>query len=362
MLTFEAVRRAADDAGLDPRRIDGFASFSSDRNDPEALAQAFGAPELNFRNMVWGGGGGGCAAAIGNAAAAVAAGLASYVVVYRGLAQGQFGRFGQGAYPTGLDNPFADFAPHGMFAPVHGCALHTRRFMHMHGVGVNALASIALTSYRHAQRNPRAVMYGRPLTREMYDESRWIAEPFHLFDCCQENDGAAAVIVTTRERCADLRQRPVRIVAAAQGCDVGYGRRDRYSDFASSNFRNVSAQLYERSGLLPSDIDVVQAYENFTGGVMLALVEHGFCQPEEVNDFVTEETLRWDGGSLPLNTSGGNLAEAYIHGLELVNEAVRQMRGESTCQVEGARTGMVIGGPFDSPVSDLILATGVDLS
>jgi acetyl-CoA acetyltransferase len=358
MLAFEAVQRAVADAGVDPREVDGYASFSADRNEPENLALAIGAREVNFANMVWGGGGGGCAAAIGNAAAAVVAGLARYVVVYRGLAQGQFGRFGQGNYPSPADNPFVDFLPHGMFAPVHSCALHTRRFMELYGVRQDALAAIALTSYRHAQRNPRAVMYGRPLTREMYDESRWIAEPFHLFDCCQENDGGAAVIVTTTERAADLRDDPVSILAAAQGTEVGHMRRDRFCpDFASSNFRTVAPQLFARAGLTPADIDVVQAYENFTGGVMIALVEHGFCAAEEVNDFMTEETFRFDGGSLPLNTSGGNLAEAYIHGLELVIEAVRQLRGESTSQVDRARTCLVIGGPFDNPVSDLLLAS-----
>jgi acetyl-CoA acetyltransferase len=357
MLAFDAVQRAAADAGLDPRQIDGYASFSADRNEPETLALAAGAREVNFCNMVWGGGGGGCAAAIGNGAAAVVAGLADYVVVYRGLAQGQFGRFGQGNYPSPADNPFMDFVPHGMFAPVHGCALHTRRFMDVFGIRQDALAAIALTSYRHAQRNPRAVMYGRPLTRQVYDESRWIAEPFHLFDCCQENDGGAAVILTTPERAADLKSDPVTIVAAAQGSEVGHLRRDRFCpDYASSNFRTVASRLYERSGLTPSDIDVVQAYENFTGGVMIALVEHGFCAPEEVNDFMTEATFRFDGGALPLNTSGGNLAEAYIHGLELVNEAVRQLRGTSTSQVDSARTCLIIGGPFDNPVSDLILS------
>jgi acetyl-CoA acetyltransferase len=356
MLTFDAVRRAAADAGIDPRDIDGYASYSDDRTLPTMLAAALHAHEISFSNMVWGSGGGGCAAAVGNAAAAVRAGIARHVVVYRGLAQGTGGRFGRGAYPGSGEPPFLDFMPHGVFTPAQGIALQVRRFMHEHGIGQDPLAAIALTSYRHAQRNPRAVMYGRPLTRERYDESRWIAEPFHLYDCCQENDGAAALIVTSTERAADLPQRAVTVAGAMQGAIPRHSARDRSSaPFGSANFTGVAARLFARTGLSPADVDVLQVYENFTGGVMVALVEHGFCAPEEVETFMTEEAFRWDGGRLPLNTSGGNLAEAYIHGLELVVEAVRQVRGESTSQVPGVHTAMVVGGPFDQIVSNLVL-------
>jgi acetyl-CoA acetyltransferase len=355
-LACQAILAAADDAGLDAKEIDGFASFSNDRNEGSIMSGALGVREFNYSNMVWGGGGGGCAAAVGNAAAAVLAGYARYVVVYRGLAQGQFGRFGQGNYPAAANNPFADFIPHGMFAPVHGCAMHTRRFMERHGVQQSALAAVALASYAHAQRNPRAVMHGRPLTREQYDQSRWIAEPLHLFDCCQENDGAAAVIVTTASRAAGLRRAPAWILGAAQGAQPRFQARDLTQDYESANFRMVAQRLYERAGVGAGDIDVVQAYENFTGGVVMSLVDHGFCAADDANEFMTPENFAFDGGGLPLNTSGGNLAEAYIHGLELVNEAVRQIRGESTAQVENVETSMVIGGPFDMVVSDLVLA------
>ena len=355
LMACTAVLRAAGDADIDPRDIDGFASFANDRNDAVHLARALDVREVNFANMVWGGGGGGCAAAIGNAAAAVSAGLATYVVVYRALAQGQFGRFGRTGYATtGVAYP--DFYPYGMMAPAHGIALHTRRFMHRYGISQDPLAAIALASYAHAQRNPRAVMYGRPLTREKYDASRWITEPFHLYDCCQETDGAAAVILTSSDRARDSRQ-AVPIVSAAQGTEPRHLAADASCQgYTTGNFEHVAARLWERAGLKPADINVVQAYENFTGGVMMALVDHGFCAPEEVHGFMTPETFSWDGGKLPLNTSGGNLAEAYVHGLELVTEAVRQMRGESTCQVADARTALVIGGPRDAPVSNLILS------
>ena len=291
VLTFEAVRKAADDAGLNPREIDGFASFSNDDTTPVRLA-ALGVHDVTFSNMVWGAGGGGCAAAVANACADVSSGMSRHVVVYRGLAQGEAGRFGRGNYPGTGESPYVDFLPYGMFAPAHSIALQSRRFMHVHGVGQDALVAVALTSYRHAQRNPRAIMYGRPLTREQYDASRWIAEPFHLFDCCQENDGAAAVIVTSAERAQDLRMPLVTVLDAQQGTTSRQHARDRSgADFGSANFPSTAPRLWAQSGLSPADVDVVQAYENFTGGVA-ALVEHGFCAPDGVNEFMTESGSR----------------------------------------------------------------------
>ena len=355
-LTLQAVRRAASDAGLDVRAIDGFASFSNDATTPDKLAATLGSHNLAWGNMVWGGGGGGCVAAIGNAAAAVAAGIANYVVVYRGLSQGN-ARFGAGGYPATGEHGYLDFRPHGLLAPSQSIALQVRRFMHVHGISPEPLAAVALTSYRHAQSNPRAIMNGKPLTRAQYDGARWIVEPFRLYDCCQENDGAAAVIVTTLERAHDLSARPAHIAGAMQGATPRFAGRDAAATaFGSANFMLVARRLYEATGLTPSDVDVVQCYENFSGCVVAALIEHGFCDPEEANDFMTEETFRYDGGRLPLNTSGGNLAEGYIHGLQLVNEAVRQVRGESTCQVVDASCAMVIGGPFDQYVSNLVIA------
>src|SRR5712692_7058594 len=195
-LACEAITKAADDAGINVTDIDGIASYSNDRNDPSRLSTALGIPDLKFANMFWGGGGGGGSGAIGNAAAAIAAGYAEHVVVFRALAQGEFGRFGQAAPMRMISGDFAYTMPYGLLSPAQMFAMRVRRFMHEHNVAQDALAAVALASYHHAQRNPRAVMYGRPLTREAYDQSRWIVEPFRLYDCCLENDGGAAVILT----------------------------------------------------------------------------------------------------------------------------------------------------------------------
>jgi acetyl-CoA acetyltransferase len=355
-LTCEAILKAADDAGLKVTDIDGFASYSNDRNDPPRLQAALGIPDLAFSNMFWGGGGGGGSGAVANAAAALVAGYAKYVVVYRGLAQGQFGRFGQGTQAKVVTWPQSYTVPYGLMSPAQSFAMRVRRFMHDHGVSQAPMRAIALASYHHAQFNPRAVMYGRPLTPEDYDNSRWIVEPFHLFDCCQENDGAAAVILTTAERARDLKQKPAYLLAAAQGSAYRQAAPAHNApDYATSNFKTVAKRLYAMAGIEPRDVDVVQSYENFTGGVMMSLVEHGFCAPDEVEAFMTFETFRAPDGKLPLNTSGGNLAECYMHGLELIIEAVRQVRGTSTCQVPDVTISMVCSGPMVQPVSDLIL-------
>jgi acetyl-CoA acetyltransferase len=358
-LALRAILRACEDAGIDPRQVDGFASYSNDRNDPSRLAAALGLPELRFSNMQWGGGGGGGSAAVGNAAAAVALGYADCVVVFRALAQGQFQRFG--AAPPGgtVSGEAALTFPYGLISPAQRFAMRVMRFMHDHGVRQEAQRAIALASYHHAQANPRAVMHGRPLTPEAYDASRWIVEPFRLFDCCMENDGAAALVLVSAERARDLRHPPAYLLGVAQGSEYRNAARGHNAPtYASSSFTTVAPHLWEMAGLGPKDVHVVQSYENFTGGVLMSLVEHGFFAPEEANDFLTPENLIAPGGRLPLNTSGGNLAECYMHGLELQIEAVRQLRGESTSQVPGARVGLVISGPMVTPVSSMLVGTG----
>ena len=364
VLCLKAILAACADAGVDPADIDGFASYSNDRNDPPTLAVALGCKELRFSNMQWGGGGGGGAGAMANAAAAIVGGLADCVVVYRALAQGQFGRFGQGPRARTVSGDVALSAPYGQMSPAQWYAPKTMRFMHEHGIGQEALRAIALASYHHAQANPRAVMYGRPLTAEAYDASRWITEPFHLYDCCQENDGAAAVIMVAADRAKDFRQTPAYVLGAAIG--AGYRVHSTPAgfatpDLASSHFQTLAPRLWAMAGVGPADVDVAQAYENFTGGVLMSLVEHGFFAPDEAMDFLTLENLTAPSGKLPINTSGGNLAECYMHGLELQIEAVRQLRGQSTIQVPDAEVSLAIAGPMVTPVSTILFGSEATL-
>src|SRR5205814_1477481 len=283
-LALRAILSACEDAGIDPRQVAGFASYTTDRNDPSRLAAALGLPELRFSNMQWGGGGGGGSAAVGNAAAAVAAGYADCVVVFRALAQGQFQRFG--AAPPGgkVSGEQALTFPYGLISPAQRFAMRVMRYLHEHGLRPEAQRAIALASYHHAQFNPRAVMHGRPLTAEVYDAARWIVEPFRLYDCCLENDGAAAVIVVSAERARDLKARPAYLLGVAGGSEHRNAARGHNAPlYATSSFTTVAPHLYAMAGVKPSEVDVVQSYENFTGGVLMSLVEHGFFTAEEAD-------------------------------------------------------------------------------
>jgi len=303
------------------------------------------------------GGGGGGSAALANASAAVASGLAECVVVFRALAQGQFGRFGQGPQRDVIAGDMAHTVPYGLMSPAHMFAMKVNRFMHDHGVEQSALRALSLASYHHAQNNPRAVMYGRPLDEEKYDNSRWIVEPFHLFDCCLENDGAAAMVVVSAERAKDFDNTPVYLLGATSGSHYRAGASVHNApDYATSTFKTLVPRLYEMAGVGPQDIDVLQCYENFTGGVLMSIVEHGYCEPEEVNDFFKLDNFKAPGGKLPLNTSGGNLAECYMHGLELITESVRQIRGDSPNQLPNVNIAAIGSGPMVQPVSSSILA------
>ena len=357
-LALQAILAACHDAGIDPHDIDGFASYSNDRCDPSRLAAALGCTRLRSTTMQWGGGGGGCAAAVGNAAAAIAAGLADCVVVFRALAQGQHGRFGQARPAATAGAEMAYMAPYGVLSPAQKYAMKVRRYMHDHGVRQEALRAVALASYRHAQANPRAVMHGKPLDEARYDASRWIVEPFHLYDVCMENDGAAAIVLVSGERARDLKQPPAYLLGVAMGSDHRtFASAHNQPHYASASFVGVAQDLYRMAGVGPADVGSVQAYENFTGGVVMALAEHGFFAPAEANDFMTLDTLSAPGGRLPLNTSGGNLAECYMHGFELVVEAVRQVRRQSTAQAVRSDVALVIGGPLVTPVSSLLLGS-----
>jgi acetyl-CoA acetyltransferase len=356
-LACTAIRRAVADAGLTPADIDGLVTFSERAITATHMASLLGFGNLRYCAQAWSGGGNLGAATVNLADAAVCSGQATNVVAYRAVNQGRQGRFGQARSTSPADNEEAYLAPFGVAAPVIKNALLVKKFMSDFGISQDSLAEISLAAYGHAQRNPRAVMYGRELTREMYHASRWIAEPFHLYDCCQENDGAAAVVVTTAERARDLPQPPAYLLAGTSGMERTGGLW-AYNDgaFPRGRYRTVGERLWGQAGVKSSEINVAQFYENFTGTTLIAIADIGFCPPEGLNDFVANSNLRWPDGTLPMNTSGGNLAEAYIHGFQLINEAVRQIRGQSTCQVDEVRLSLSVAGPGTPPSSAVLFA------
>ncbi|MDG2307260.1 MAG: hypothetical protein P8R42_21960 [Candidatus Binatia bacterium] len=359
-LACQAVAKAAADAGLAVADIDGVGSFADDRNLGVLIARDLGMRELRYAGMSWLPGGGGACGALGSAARAVEAGHAEAVVVYRSLCQGQHFRFGSAAASYGqlekpgfhqasnlLEAEMAFSLPFGMFSAPIAYAMVMQRHMHLYGTTSEQMGAVAVATRAHAQRNARAVMHGRPMTLEDHQASRLVAEPFRLFDCCLENDGACAVIVSTAERARDLGQPVIRIAAHAEGAPGQYG----WGPFLDTNGSDelyagggasvVAREMWKHADLSPSDVDVAQIYDHFTGLVLLVLEAFGFCEVGESGPFAASGALAWPNGALPNNTHGGSLSEAYMHGMNHINEGVRQLRGTSTSQVEDARTCLV---------------------
>jgi acetyl-CoA acetyltransferase len=226
------------------------------------------------------------------------------------------------------------------------------------GVPRSTLKAMVQAAYYHARNNPRA--YGRNtiVNDETYDNARLISEPFNLFDCSRENDGAAAVILVSAERAKHLAKKPAYLLSAPMGALEGWGAlEENHSPYGSSGFLGVARRLWKESGYQPSDVDVLQVYENITGLAVGALIDHGFCTPENAGEILTFENLIAPNGKLPVNTSGGHLAEGFLHGMSLVPEAVRQIRGASTNQVPGAALSLMTGGPSDSFVSTALFGS-----
>ncbi len=357
-LACEAAKAALDDAGLSPRDVDGLVTFTMDSNEEAEVARNLGIPRLNLFSRIPYGGGGACAVVM-QAAMAVATGAADVVVCYRAFNERSGMRFG-GAAMTGPATlpPFLDmYGPYGLLTPASWVALHARRYMHEYGVTNEDFGRISVVDRTHAATNPAAWFYQRPITLEDHQQSRWIVEPvLRLLDCCQESDGGVALVVTTAERARDLRQPPALITAAAQGAaDDGELMTSYYRPEITGlpEMGVVAKKLWAESGLTPADIQTAFLYDHFTPFVLVQLEELGFCGRGEGKDFATIENLSL-GGRLPINTSGGLLGEAYIHGMNGITEAVRQIRGTSCNQVRGVEHVLVTAGT-GCPTSGLIL-------
>jgi acetyl-CoA acetyltransferase len=226
--------------------------------------------------------------------------------------------------------------------PVDEVALLMRRYMHETGATRDHLANVALAARRHGNMNPRAVMYGRPLTRAQYMEARWISEPLCLFDNCLESDGALAVVITSAARARDCPQAPAYIHAWSQGLSRQHQPMTNYhsENPLKSTSSAAAANMWRQSDFRPKDVQVAQIYDAFTPLILFSLEAYGFCGPGEAPAFSENGALEL-GGRLPINTSGGSLSEAYIHGMNLVTEAVRQIRGTSTAQVADCTVSLV---------------------
>lgn len=355
-LATEACLAAIGDAGLVPSDIDGLVRSDYDLVQHNDMAYALGLTDVAYWGVTGLGGAAPCGM-VGQAVAAVLSGQATNVLVYRAL-NGRSGlRFGRGtgiqqtggASRVGGGGTYDEyFFPYGLLAPGQMFAMIARRHMLDYGTTGDDLGRIAITVRQRANANPAAMMVERPLTLDEYREARLISDPLRLFDYCLESDGACAVVVTSTERAQDGPRPPALIRAVAQGGapEVQGGKvfpslmRQTITTHPS---KATAQRLFSRAGMGPSDIDVAQIYDCFTITLLLALEDYGFCAKGEGGPFASSGAIDM-GGSLPINTAGGNLSEAYIHGMNHVLEGVRQIRGDSTSQVTGAQTCLVTSG------------------
>lgn len=359
-LAMEATLAALADAGIDPSEVDGFSSYTIDKVPEYEIARLLGANNVKFFSQVPHGGGAACAPIL-HAAMAVATGIAKTVVVYRAMNERSWYRFGNGNYGFG-SSPIVEnvnygwYMPYGFHTPAAWVGMFAQRYMHTYGATSEDFGRVAVAARDFAATNPAAFFHGKPITLQEHQASRWICEPLHLLDCCQESDGAVAMVITSSERARDLLQKPVVIKGAAQGLSDG-------QQIMTSYFRKditglpemglVAQQLWQQSGLSAQDIQTAVIYDHFTPFVLPQLEEFGFCKRGEAKDFVRAgEHAR--GGRLPINTHGGQLGEAYIHGMNGVAEAVRQVRGSAVNQVDNVHNVLVTAGT-GVPTSGLIL-------
>lgn len=363
-LVVEAITNACEDAGISAKDIDGYSSYASSV-EPAELFAAFGAERLRYSSQTWGGGGGPMAGAFLNAAMAVATDQANYVVVHKVMTMEGTNRYGQAFAQMGqrarvIPGAMAFSVPYGLQSPGQMFALSARRHMAKYGTTIDHYAEVAINARLMAANNPEA-RFRIPITVEDHHESALIADPLRLFDFCMETDYGCAAIVTTAERAADLRQKPAYITGAVMGAPRRFGAALMGSynmpdeDFASAGQRSVAEDLYRVSGRGPADFDALMVYDHFTAMVLMSLEDFQLCPKGEGGPYVADGNLRLDG-PLPTNTHGGNLAEAYAHGMSHIYEAVKQVRGTANNQIDGAETVLVIAGASPSPTSGMIVS------
>jgi acetyl-CoA acetyltransferase len=353
-LCLRAIVDACADAGIEPCDIDGFVSYASERNDAQKLMPALGTREVRFAALTWIHGGG-IPGALSIAASAIVAGQAEVIVVYRAMAEGQTQRL---RVNVAQNDTAAQYLVNGLESPAQILALRTQRLLETDRVPHSTMKAMARAAYYHARNNPGAYGRNTVLDDETYLNSRWISEPYRLFDCSRENDGACAVIVTSAERARTLAKTPAYILSAPMGALSGSGAlEENINPYTTAGQAGVARRMWAESGYGPGDVDVLQVYQNMTGMGVGALIDHGFCTFENAGEVLTFENLIAPSGKLPMNTSGGDLAEGFIHGMGLVAEAVRQLRGESTNQVPDAQLSLMTGGPGDTMSSTALLGT-----
>ena len=357
----EAVRRALDDAGLARQNVDGLClnpglAWGEAAMGSFALQQALGLRDLGYSTTM-NIGGATAAAMVQHAVMAIEAGLATTVACVfsdaplkppKPAADGKQKQGSAAAYgfARGLNAAYGQFGVNALYALV------ARRHMHRYGTTNDHLGAVAVAERAWANRNPAAQFHDAALTLADYHRSRWIVEPFHLLDCCLVSNGGAAVIVTSAERAASLRQPPVYIWGFGQGHPGGDP-----VDTLTSGAPWARQNAFRMAGIDTSDVDVAELYDCYTFTVLVTLEDYGFCPKGESGRFVADGTIA-PGGRLPVNTGGGQLSSFYMWGMTPLSEGVIQARGQGGArQVDDHDVVLVSGnGGILSTHSTLVLS------
>ncbi len=344
VLALQAIANALDDAGIEPGEVDGLSSYTLETTEEIEIARNLGLGDITYFGQVGYGGGAGCGV-VGQAAMAVATGQCNVAVAWRSRKRGAASSRPWAGVSSRVGGNNQWTRPFGLLRPVDEIAMLTRRYCHDYGATRDHLANVALAARAHANNNPAAIMRDKPLTREQYLEARWISEPLCLFDNCLETDGACAVVITRSDRARDLPNPPAYVHAWAQS--IPHQHQTMTNFFCDDPLEGpawaCAAKLWDLAEIGPAEVDVAQLYDAFSPLILLSLEGYGFCARGEAGPFSDGDGLRV-GGRLPTNTSGAGMSEAYLHGFNLITEAVRQVRGTSTNQVDGANWSLVTSG------------------
>jgi acetyl-CoA acetyltransferase len=357
-LAVEAVSAALADCGLDPADVDGLVRYSYDATDEAMLVRSFGW-HLRWYSQT-GYGGLGAPAVLAHAAAAVASGAARIVVCYRSLngysgtrygrAERSLGATSSDAQARGDRAPSGAFVgPYGLLSPGQVMALWARRYQWDAGISedelVGALGRIAIDQRAYAMGNPAAVLRDRPLDAAAYLAGRMISTPLRLYDLALETDGAAAVVVAAPSVALAGIQPPVWIRASTAGLFPFAESISLYGQLRNGpTYQAIAEHLYADAHIAPADLAAAMIYDATTISVLLGLEAYGLSEPNQAWRSVTENGIGKDA-AVPVNTNGGHLSEAYVHGMNHIVEAVRQCRGTSANQVDRSGPVLVSSGP-----------------
>ncbi len=353
-LACQAIALALEDAGIAPGEVDGLASFTLEPFREVEVARSVGLGDITFFSQVGYGGGAACGV-VGQAALAVATGQCNVAVAWRARKRSSAASRPWAQVNSRISDNGQWSRVFGLLRPVDEIAMLTRRYMYEYGATRDHLANVAIAARKHANRNPNAMMYDKPLSREQYMDARWISEPLCLFDNCLETDGGLAVVITSVDRARDLAQRPAVVHSFAQGLPRQHQTMTNF--FTADPLRGpawaTADKLWANADVGPADVKVAQLYDAFSPLIILSLEGYGFCARGEGGPFTDDGAIEL-GGRLPVNTAGAGMSEAYVHGFNLVLEGVRQIRGTSTAQVVGADVSLVTSGE-GVPTSALVL-------